>query len=150
MRKSKIIAAIFAIAIVLTSCSKEEIYPTNEVTYEPTSGVTLQPIGVTIPNTVDSKMGPTAEAELSPCGNGVNVTITEQGVPVSVDYEYIIRIAETHEIVDAGTISNGQNTTWSLAPCANYEFEFWGNLACPSCSTVQTITSDGCNGTFKC
>ena len=53
-------------------------------------------------------------------------------------------------VVDAGAISNGDNTDWVLDPCTSYDFEFWGNEGCPGCSTIQTLTSDGCNGTFTC
>ena len=142
MTVKNLIAPIFAIAIVLTSCSKEEIPTPNSVTVSP---MTNQ-----IDSAVDEKMNPTVVATPSACGEGFNVDITYQGFPIEGAYHYEIREAGTDIVIDAGSISSGDNTNWVLNPCASYDFEFWGNVGCPGCSTIQTLTSDGCNGEFSC
>lgn len=87
------------------------------------------------------------------CGYGFTMNIfslgTNQPMPPSNTYPYQIYFNGT--MVDAGTVSNGDNTNWVLQPCTNYEIYFFGwGFITPQPTEIIQVTSDGCGNVFVC
>lgn len=128
---------------IIYSCDKEIIQPINES--EKIDSATSDSL------TVDYQFkAPYASIALTACGDGFKATITKMGQPDNDSYPYEIREAGSCNVVDSGMISDGQNTNWVLSPCTDYDFEFWGYSGCSTCSSVQTVCSDGCGGIYIC
>ena len=144
MKKQLFTIVLISLATLITSCAKEDLSERiNDVVLEKENGESIA-------NNKENSKSPIAVADLSPCGYGFYVNIDLMGVPSLEAYPYTISISGTSTVVDSGTISNGSNTNWVLSPCTEYDFEFWGSEACSSCSTIQTLTTDGCGGVFIC
>lgn len=141
---TKLLTTILVIiSLAFSSCLKEDSKSqTNMTENEIENGSSF--------SDSDSSRAPYAIATPAPCGYGFTVAISFMGNPATEPYSYAIKCTGLNTVVDSGTISNGEYTNWVLDPCTSYDFEFWGSMACPDCSTVQTIYSDGCDDLFDC
>lgn len=141
MSVKKMVAFAALISVVLFSCTKEDFPPQNERVQGPETVIGDDPN--------DDPALPIASATIHPCGYGFYVDVTYMEVPMSAEYHYEIREAGTNNVVDSGTVKHGGSTNWVLQPCTEYDFEFWG-LNTTEYSTVQTASTEGCDGVFGC
>jgi len=175
MSTKLILAAVIAMPIFFSSCSKEDVSP-EPILIDTNSGspgvyrpptlpeeqppvkgegayeIIAEPQGVTedlIKSNI-SIIAPVAELSLSPCGYGFYANITSNGAPVTGQYQYKITLKGTNTVVDSGIISHGGNTSWNLNSCTEYDIEFWGNTVISTSTSTQTVSTDGCNGVFNC
>ena len=142
MSATRSLGILFLSTITLFSCSKEEFAPQSQRIqgFQQTTGDDPE----------EYPVAPIAELRIQPCGYGFYVEISNLGGELNAPYMYEIRFAGTNTVVHSGTITNGGHTAWSMTPCTLYDFEFWGLSTSTTYSTVQTISTDGCGGTFGC
>lgn len=134
--------SILIVALSLSACKKEEFSKANEAPM-------MQEIENNSTAPVSRLRAPMAVVTPSPCGYGFSCDIDWlYGGPATGSYAYEIWDGGT--MVDSGTISDGDNTTWTLSPCTSYTFVFYGSWASSLPTQSLSVTSDGCGGTFVC
>lgn len=140
--KLSVLTLLFA-GLTFTACQKEEL----EKAPNPSNTIEVQDAPI---EQEGRRFTPLAVLDATACGYGFNCDIqwhTGGQAVGSWNYE----IWQNGSVVDSGSISDGDQTNWVLAPCTTSIIKFygsWANSMIPS--QILVLTTDGCGNNFVC